>query len=160
MKPLSEEQIWEIIDGTASAEIMAQHQSLLATDAAYRQQFHVCESMHFELLELPLECPSLRFTENVMDKISMPPSLARTLDKTPFIFLAAMVAVATLIMALMPQTPASSQPAPVLTTITEGVIAELSNPYLYYFFVFANLALFFVFLDRRVFKPYFDRRNG
>jgi hypothetical protein len=158
MQKLSEEHIWEVLDGTASSDIQAQHDLLLANDSDYRQQFESCAYLHQSLLGLPLECPSLRFTENVMDKISMPPSIARTMDKTPYIFLAAMVAVVTFIIALLPQTPETPVPTPILDTITEGVISELSNPILYYIFMAVNVAMFFIFLDYKVFKPYFDRR--
>jgi hypothetical protein len=64
-----EEQIWEIIDGSAKAETLASHQEMMASNRAYRIQFEQLSQLHGQLSNLPLESPSVRFEENVMDSV-------------------------------------------------------------------------------------------
>ena len=69
MKPLTEEQIWEVIDGVASPDILLQHEQLLQTNKDYKTHFEQFTALQAQLLTLELEVPSMRFTQNVLDNV-------------------------------------------------------------------------------------------
>ena len=68
--------IWAYLDGTCSAEERRQVQELLASDQDFREAFKKSELLHQQLLEVEVEMPSMRFTQNVMDKLPAVTDLA------------------------------------------------------------------------------------
>ena len=157
MKQISEEQMWEVIDGLATPDIMQQHEKLMLQSPEYKAEFQKYAFMDEQLLKLDLEVPSMRFTENVLDNVlSLKKATPRT-DKTPLFFMLFMGALSALVVWMIFSTPTTST-MPALTVNTEGVTSILSNPIWAYGFLIFNIILFFVILDKKVLKPYFDKR--
>ena len=157
MKQLSEEQMWEVIDGLATPDIMQQHEKLMLQSPEYKAEFQKYAFMDEQLLKLDLEVPSMRFTENVLDNVlSLKKATPRT-DRTPLFFMLLMGALSMLVVWMFLPT-ASAPTTPAIMVNTEGVTSILSNPMWAYGFLIFNIILFFVILDKKVLKPYFDKR--
>ena len=156
MKSLTEEQIWDVIDGAASPEILEQHKKLVLNDVAYKATFEQCASLQHQLLKLDLETPSMRFTENVLDNVLPLTHRAQKNDRAPFLFLIAMGILSLLTTLFLAQS--GTTPSNNFDINTEGVVSMLSNPVLINGFILLNIVLFFVIVDRKVLKPYFSNR--
>ena len=157
MKKISEEEMWEVIDGLATPEIMQQHEKLMLQSPEYKAEFQKYAFMDEQLLKLDLEMPSMRFTENVLDNVLSLKKATPRRDKTPLFFMLFMGALSALVVWMIFSTPTTST-MPALTVNTEGVTSILSNPIWAYGFLIFNIILFFVILDKKVLKPYFDKR--
>ena len=158
MAALTEEHIWNILDGEASPEMLVQHEAQLLTDADYRTAFVQCEQLHRQLLSLPLESPSMRFTENLLERLTPERQIAPKKDRLPVIFLSIFSIISVFSLVLMFLMGNQTTPTPENSTTTEGVIAFLSNPIFVQTFVLLNIVLFFAVLDKKVLTPYFDNR--
>ncbi|MCY7410193.1 MAG: hypothetical protein LH473_07960 [Chitinophagales bacterium] len=73
MKPI-EEQLWEFIDGTCNADEKKAMEKLLQADPAINLLHQEFLSISKSLKSMELEEPSLRFTQNVMDRVALEPS--------------------------------------------------------------------------------------
>ena len=156
MEKVTEEQIWEIIDGEASPEILAKHAILLEQDDAYRLKFESHLAFQNQLLHLDLEMPSMRFGENVLDHV-LPKSEVKK-DRNPLYFVLSMgfLTLSSLILFLCVSDNSSQS---VLPQNTEGsMIAFMSNPMVFNILLITNAFLFFIILDKKIFKPYFQKR--
>src|SRR5438034_10739769 len=83
MKPI-EERLWEFIDGTCSAEEKMVIEKLLQDDPSAKQLYEEFLSLSGNLKSIELDEPSMRFTQNVMDRIALEPSpkpLVTKIDK-------------------------------------------------------------------------------
>jgi sterol desaturase/sphingolipid hydroxylase (fatty acid hydroxylase superfamily) len=158
MRPLTEEHIWEILDGEASAEMRAQHEAQLSADESYRTTFVQCEQLHCQLLQMPLESPSMRFTTNLMERLAPAQQTVRKKDRLPLIF-ATIFSVVSGFFAFLIFFTNKSTATPQQGLTTEGVISYFSNPLFVQSFMLLNLVLFFVVLDKKVLKPYFENRE-
>ena len=158
MTPLTEEHIWEILDGEASPEMIVQHQAQLLADETYRTAFVQCEQLHSQMLNLPLESPSMRFTENLMERLAPERRTALKKDRLPAIFLTFFSVLSVLLTILVFATGNAASPTTATGLTTEGVVSMLSNPLFVQSFMLLNLVLFFAVLDKKVLKPYFDNR--
>ena len=159
---MTEEQIWDIIDGTALPEVQKEHQQLLKTDAEYRAHFDTYASLHDQLCHLDLDAPSMRFEQNLMERLQPSVKIQPTKDHLPLFFLAFMSILGAIVLALISNSNASTPKTdfPLLESIpTEGVTAWFSNPVLFYGFILINAILLFLILDKKVFKPYFDKKS-
>ena len=157
MKKISEEEMWEVIDGLATPEIMQQHEILMLGSPEYKTEFQKFAFMDEQLLKLDLEVPSMRFTENVLDNVLSLKKATPRADRTPLIFMIFMGALSVLVMWMFFSTT-TAPTTPAITVNTEGVTSILSNPIWAYGFLIFNIILFFVILDKKVLKPYFDKR--
>ena len=66
MQRLTDNELFEVIDGTAAEETAQRHRYWLNTDAAYREYFTELTQLHRDLETLPLESPSLTFENRVI----------------------------------------------------------------------------------------------
>ena len=155
MKKLTEEQIWEIIDGDASPELIKIHEALLKENDAYCSEFNECLSLEKQLVKLDLEMPSMRFAENVLDKV-LPQTVVKT-DRTPLYFLIFTASIAVIGFIIMTM-GGNDNAANNLFVNTEGATSILSNPVITSSFWIVNALLFFIILDKKVFKPFFQKR--
>ena len=158
MAALTEEHIWDILDGEASPEMLVQHEAQLQTDEPYRTAFVQCTQLHRQLLSLPLESPSMRFTENLVERLTPERQIAPKKDHLPLIFLSIFSIISVFFAVLMFLTSNQSTTMPENGATTEGVIAFLLNPIFIQTFVLLNIVLFFAVLDKKVLSPYFDNR--
>lgn len=65
-----EEQLWEYIDGTATAENRLRIEALLQSQAEWNEKYKELLDISQLLQNSDLETPSLRFSKNVMEEIS------------------------------------------------------------------------------------------
>jgi preprotein translocase subunit Sss1 len=65
-----EERLWNYIDGTAAADEKTVIEKLLETDAAWKAKYHELLEVNELLSSSELDAPSLRFSKNIMEKIS------------------------------------------------------------------------------------------
>jgi hypothetical protein len=65
-----EEQLWEYIDGTATAEDRQRIDTLLQSQAEWKDKYSELLEINQLLHSSELEAPSLRFTKNVMEEIT------------------------------------------------------------------------------------------
>lgn len=156
MKALTEEQIWEVIDGLASSEIVLEHEKMLLTDSAYKKHFEQYATLQEQLMSLDLEVPSMRFTQNVLDNVLPLTKGAYKKNRAPFFFLIAMGILSVMSMLLLLQGGGSLGDN--LLINMEGVISSFSNPLVMNIFILLNVVLAFVILDKKVFKPYFSSK--
>jgi hypothetical protein len=160
MTPLTEEHIWDILDGEACSEMYAQHEAQLLADESYRTAFVQCEQLHRQLLNLPLESPSMRFNENLMERLAPERRTAPKADRLPLIFGAVFTFLSVLLgIFIFSKNNFTTEPTEKGLT-TEGVVSMLSNPIFVQGFMLLNLVLFFAILDKKILKPYFENREG
>jgi hypothetical protein len=155
MTPLTEEHIWDILDGEASSDMRAQHEAQLLVDESYRTTFVQCEQLHRQLLNLPLESPSMRFTENLMERLAPERRILPKTDRLPLIFLTIFTVLSGLLAVLIFSNGNISTPK---ALPTEGVVSMLSNPLFIQTFVILNIVLLLAVVDRKVLRPYFDSK--
>lgn len=156
MQKVTEEQMWEIIDGEASPAILAQHEMMLKQDDTYRLDFERCRCLQNQLLQLDLEMPSMRFGENVLDQILPKTTLKPDRNPVYFVLLMSFLTLSSLILFLFTSDNSKQN---ILPQNTEGVvIAFLSNPFIFNILLIVNVLLFFIILDKKILKPYFQKR--
>jgi hypothetical protein len=157
---LSEEQVWDVIDGVADAEVLAVHEGLMVADAGYRDYFVGISQFHAHLKGMPLESPSMRFEESVLEKLDLGASVEKSFDFTPYYFIVSLIAFAVLGFLLAPDKlnikvpyikDALAQGSGVLD-LFKGL---LGSSVVFYSALVLNLGIFLVVLDRKVLKPYF-----
>jgi hypothetical protein len=156
MASLTEEQIWEVIDGVASSETLGQHEKLLKEDQSYKNHFEQYARLQEQLLSLDLEVPSMRFTQNVLDNVLPLTQGAYKKDRAPFFFLVFMGFL--LLSAMLFIFNGSGSFGSNFGLNTEGVVSTFLNPVVLNLFILLNIILAFVILDKKVFKPYFSSK--
>lgn len=154
MEKLTEEQMWDIIDGLASPEILAQHELLMKEDAEYNLTFSKCAVLQQQLLKLDLEQPSMRFTQNVLDCVLPKVKTEVKPDRAPMFFLVAMLVLSVFMIVMIFKLPASSASG----VPTEGVFSIFSNTIFTNIFLVINLFLVFIILDKKILRPYFQKK--
>ncbi len=157
MTPLTEEHIWDILDGEASSEMRVQHEAQLLADESYRTAFVQCEQLHRQLLNMPLESPSMRFSENLMERLAPERRTAPKADRLPLIFLTVFSILSSLLAVLIFSKGNITTTAEKGLT-TEGVVSMLSNPIFIQIFMLLNIVLLLAVLDKKILKPYFENR--
>lgn len=89
MELLTNEELFDILDGTAPAEVRQRHQQWMAADENYRQYFTELRELHEGLALLPLESPSMAFENKLMSKWEMASTgykVPTILTLLPFLF--------------------------------------------------------------------------
>lgn len=71
-----EELIWQYLDGQLDASERARVEQALETDPSFRELMLQSKVLHRELNEIETELPSMRFTQNVMDRLPAVKELA------------------------------------------------------------------------------------
>jgi hypothetical protein len=158
MTVLTEEHIWDILDGEASPEMRIQHEAQLLTDEAYRTTFVQCTQLHKQLLNLPLESPSMRFNENLMERLAPERRTAPKNDRFALIFLAIFSLFSCIVGALI-FSKTNQAPSDAKSSTLENLIGLLSNPVFIQVFMLLNIVLFLAVMDKKVLKPYFENRT-
>lgn len=162
---LTDEQIFDILDGCADAETLLQHAHLLADSVVYQQHFNELAAIHVDLAAMPLEKPSADFTAKVLAALPAEKPVFALVKKrtwsTKFMygFFGTMIGVliATIVTAIIYQPSAE-------TTIEQpGQIFELFNGFMTSYFtqiaILLNLMVLLVLFDRKVLRPYFNQRR-
>ncbi|MFM2267644.1 MAG: hypothetical protein RL757_1085 [Bacteroidota bacterium] len=159
---MTEEQIFEILDEIADAETLQLHQQLYKTDANYQKKFNHFQKLQQQLADLPLESPSMRFTQNVMESV-LPQRAPQKADKVGIgfamaagilIFLTIVWTVANVNQTILPKE--MTQTMDNYQSLTNHFMQ--SNVLKTLLFLFGLIAL--RFFDVAILKPYFLKRKN
>ena len=157
MKMLTDEQIFDILDGCASKETLAQHQNLLSKSAEYKAYFEDLEAVHLDLLALPIEKPSAQFTENLLANLAYAPVKKKSWSsQLTWIFFALMSVffVGTISLTLFYFSNSNSAiEIPRVNNL--DVINTFSTDMLVKIFLLGNLIVLLAIFDKKILKPYF-----
>lgn len=163
MKMLTDEQIFDILDGIAAVELQQEHRHLLGNSPAYKANFQEIEALHIDLAGMTIEQPSAQFTENILANIQFENQTVKKKswsNRLTYIFVGVMASVfiGTIIFTLL-YLPTTK------TTIDAPTNHwfEMTNTFLTDTFVkvaiLANLVILLVIFDKKVLKPYFNHRK-
>lgn len=157
MKMLTDEQIFDVLDGCASKEIFAQHQNLLSESAEYKTYFEELEAVHFDLIALPIEKPSAQFTENLLVNIAYVPVKKKSWSsQLTWMFLALMSVVFVGTLSLTLFYFSSSNSAIEIPRVNHlEVVNNFSTDMLVKVLLLVNLIVLLAIFDKKVLKPYF-----
>ena len=84
MNTYIEQQIWNYLDGTCSEQERHHIESLIETDPIYKAAYQELTAINNDFTLLNIDEPSMSFTRNLMEKISLEPvpgSLKSLVDK-------------------------------------------------------------------------------
>jgi hypothetical protein len=162
---LTDEQIFDILDGNANAELLHQHTQLLADSIVYQQYFSEFAALHADLADMPLEKPSADFTTNVLAALPVEKpvfvSAKKRVWSAKFMygFLGTMIGI--LVMAI--GVAIFYQPSTETNVEQPNQIFELFNSFMTSYFtqiaVLLNLMVMLALFDRKVLRPYFKQRS-
>ncbi len=157
MKMLTDEQIFDVLDGCASKEILAQHQNLLSESAEYKTYFEDLEAVHFDLIALSTEKPSAQFTESLLANIAYVPVKKKTWSsQLTWMFLAMMSVVFVGTLSLTLFYFSNSNSAIEIPRVNHlEVVNNFSTDTLVKVLFLVNLIVLLAIFDKKVLKPYF-----
>lgn len=169
---LTDEQIFDIIDGCANQELLLNHASLLENSSEYKTYFEELESLHLELSTLSIEKPSAQFTENVLSKLNFEfenaavPLIKRKSWSNQLIYIfigiiASVLAILTIGLLSDVQLNPSTTKVPYMSIINDclsSLILFLKNDFLR-IAIIINLIVLLMIFDKKVLKPFFINRK-
>ncbi|MDI9881443.1 hypothetical protein [Flectobacillus longus] len=153
---ITDEEIFDILDGIASEELLQRHERLLQEDEEYQLLFKEYAATHALLEDLPMEKTAVNFTDKLIDQWELaqePEVVLKPKSHLHLYFLAVMCALIVLVVALSSGMPSvQSVKVPLDFSVLTNMIhqKELIN-----FMLIANALLAVFILDKKVFKPYF-----
>lgn len=157
MKMLTDEQIFDVLDGCASKELLAHHQNLLSESAEYKTYFEELEAVHLDLIALPIEKPSAQFAENLLANIAYAPVKKKSWSSQltwMFLALMAVVFVGTISLTLFYFSNSNSAiEIPRVNNLE--VVNNFSTDILVKVLLLLNLIVLLAIFDKKVLKPYF-----
>jgi hypothetical protein len=157
MKTLTDEQIFDILDGIASAEMQQQHSYLLANSPEYKANFQEIEALHLDLVVLPIEKTSAQFTENVLANLAYAPVKKKSWSsQLTWIFLALMSVffVATISLALFYFSNSTSA-IEIPRVNNFEIVNTFLTDILVKTFLLGSLIVLLAIFDKKILKPYF-----
>jgi hypothetical protein len=157
MKMLTDEQIFDILDGCATKEILSQHRNLLSVSVEYKTYFEDLEAINLDLLALPIETPSTQFTEILLANIDYAPLKNKSWSSQhTWIILGIMSVffVGTISLALFYFSNSNSAiEIPKVNNL--NVINTFSTEILVKVLILVNLIVLLAIFDKKVLKPFF-----
>ncbi len=162
---LTDDQIFDILDGNADAEALQKHAHLLANSVVYQQYFNELAAIHKDLTDMPLEKPSPAFTANVLAGLPAEMPAVVLIKKrawsTKFMYGIFGTMIIVLLMAI--GVAIFYQPSSETTVEQPDQIFELFNGFMTSYFtqiaILLNLMVLLALFDRKVLRPYFKQRN-
>ena len=158
---LTDEQIFDILDGCASKDILSQHQNLLSESVEYKAYFEELEAVHFDLADLKIEKPSPKFTENLLANIAYAPTKKKSWSsQLTWILLTAMSVFFVVTLGLALFYFSNSNSAIEIPRVNNlEVVNNFSTDLLVKLILLINLIVLLVIFDKKVLKPYFMNRK-
>ncbi len=158
---LTDEQIFDILDGCASKDILSQHQNLLSESVEYKAYFEELEAVHFDLADLKIEKPSPEFTENLLANIAYAPTKKKSWSsQLTWIFLTVMSVFFVVTLGLALFYFSNSNSAIEIPRVNNlEVVNNFSTDLLVKLILLINLIVLLVIFDKKVLKPYFMNRK-
>ena len=164
---ITNDEILEIIDAAASPELINRHRTQLQTDADYRRRFQFFESLESALDDLPLESPSLRFTENILEKLKPAIQKMRPFPRWFLFMVGALCGVAIIVALVSPASAVSADATPqaVQSVLTQGArlwqiyLSAFSSRWSFYLLGLTASAALLLAFDQKLLQPYFRQRG-
>lgn len=158
---LTDEQIFDILDGCALKDILSQHQNLLSESVEYKAYFEELEAVHFDLADLKIEKPSPKFTENLLANIAYAPTKKKSWSsQLTWIFLTTMSVFFVVTLGLALFYFSNSNSAIEIPRVNNlEVVNNFSTDLLVKLILLINLIVLLVIFDKKVLKPYFMNRK-
>ena len=157
MKMLTDEQIFDILDGCATKEILSHHRNLLSVSAEYKTYFEDLEAINLDLLALPIETPSTQFTEILLANIDYAQVKKKSWSsQLTWIILAIMSVffVGTISLALFYFSNSNSAiEIPKVNNL--NIISTFLTEILVKVLILVNLIVLLAIFDKKVLKPFF-----
>ncbi|MCU0471450.1 MAG: hypothetical protein MUF58_22990 [Arcicella sp.] len=153
---MKDEDIFDILDGTASEETIRQHKILLAESADYQILFKKYAHTHALLMDTSMEKTAFNFTDKLMDKweSSQEVVIERQSSKLPIYFLiGATIMLLLLLFLVLPTLKNTNIPFDL-----SKPLSILQNRLFNRFFLIINALVVLFFIDRRFLRPYFEGR--
>lgn len=122
MQRLTDNELFEVLDGTATEETAQRHQYWMHTDAAYREYFTELTQLHRDLEALSPESPSLAFENKVIHQWNtvqarrQRPALVKWM---PFLFMGIMLVLTPACIFMMGSTPFAGHTTAYLQRLTQ-----------------------------------------
>jgi len=154
---LTYEQIFDVLDGCATKEILTQHRNLLSVSSEYKTYFEDLEAIHLNLLALPIEKPSVQFTENILANIAYAQVKKNSWSsQLTWIFFTIMLVffVGTISLALFYFSNSNSV-IEIPKVKNMGVINTFHIEILVKVLILGNLIVLLAIFDKKILKPYF-----
>jgi predicted anti-sigma-YlaC factor YlaD len=167
MKHLTDEELFRLLDGECSAEEKNTFEAHIHTCAACMALYKDLKAIDLQLQQLPIESPSLDFTEKLMDKLQVAPVLQRKSQrKTYLLMLAPFGVIFVLSMLLLAGYAAGwltfgsgTETIPFHFKLPSVNLQPLlENSWLVYLFLLVNAVLALLLLDKAVVQPFFRKR--
>lgn len=162
---LTDEQIFDILDEVASAETFQMHNHLLVNSIEYQRYFKEFETLHLDLMALPIEKPSAQFTENTLVNISYTTVKKKSWsNQLIFGFIATLFGILIVVSIFVFFDKSStvsnlSEPQQqVFNRWFELVSLSLTDGFIKVAIVI-NLIVLLMIFDRKILKPYFNHRK-
>lgn len=121
MQRLTDDELFEVLDGTAAEETAQRHRYWLNTDVAYREYFTELTQLHRDLESLSFESPSLAFENRVIHQWAtvqarrQRPALIKWM---PFLFVGMMLALTFVCVFIVGDTPSVDSTTALLQKLT------------------------------------------
>ncbi len=149
MKYLSDEQIFDILDGFAEVEIQQKHRDLLQNSIEYRQYFDEIQALHLQLSDLTIEQPSAEFTKNVIGQVAFKKANNWSLKWILGLGIS-MIGLIIMIIAFSFNTTLPSE--------YQFITNLFLNQYFLNIILLVNGISLLLLFDKKILKPYFERR--
>lgn len=155
---MKDEDIFDILDGIASDEIIRQHHKMLTESADYQVLFGEYAQTHALLMDTSMEKTAFNFTDKLIDRweVSQEIVVVRKSNKLPIYFLIGMSIIGILLIILV--LPIIGQ-----STIQIDVLKPLrilQDKILVRSILIINVLVALFLIDKRFLKPYFHRKMG
>ena len=158
---LTDEQIFDILDGIASAEMQRQHSYLLAISPEYKANFQEIEALHLDLVVLPIEKPSVQFTENILSSIAFAPVKKKSWSsQLTWIFFALMSVFFVVTISITVFYFSNSNSVIEIPRVNNfEVVNTFSTDILVKIFLLGSLIVLLAIFDKKILKPYFMNKK-
>lgn len=151
---LTEDEIWDYIDGNGTTESLAATAANIETDPVYATLYEELLAVHQQLASIDLEEPSMSFSRNVMEAVKTAPAPVRLrtrVDKRIIyafatFFIAAIAVMVTYILSGVRINPAAPE-LHIDLRATASALRTAINPTVIKIFLFVDMLLAFVYLD-------------
>ena len=155
---MKDEDIFDVLDGIASEEIIRLHKKMLTESVDYQTLFQEYAHTHALLMDVSKEKTAFDFTDKLIDRweVSQEVVMVQKSYKLPFYFLSIMsVLVFLLILMILPIANNTT-----VNVDLNFLISFFQNKIIIRSILLINALMIFYFLDKRVLKPYFQKRFG
>jgi hypothetical protein len=155
---MKDEDIFDILDGIASEEIIRKHKKMLMKSADYQVLFGEYAQTHALLLDTSIEKTAFNFTDKLIDRweVSQENVVVKKSNGLPIYFLIGMSIIGILLIILV--LPMIGQST--IQMDISKLIRILQDKTLVRSILIINVLVALFLIDKRFLKPYFQRKMG